>query len=80
MRGFFVGRKPPDGYHKVVVMDGNKSRRKLEPDPSDSRSVISIQAVFSLATKGMGTKEIAKSLNGDGFRTSTGAPWTNTYV
>lgn len=31
MRGFFVGRKPPDGYHKVVVMDGNKSRRKLEP-------------------------------------------------
>ncbi|HEY4711601.1 MAG TPA: recombinase family protein, partial [Dehalococcoidia bacterium] len=35
-RGFFVGRLPPDGFHKAVVTDGNKSRHKLEPDPVDS--------------------------------------------
>ncbi len=79
-RGFFVGRLPPDGFHKVVVTDGNKSRHKLEPDPADSKSVLAVISAFTMAMKGWGTKEIAKALNKDGFRTSTGALRTKTYV
>jgi len=35
-RGFFVASRPPYGYHKVGIKDGNKTRYKLEPDPQDS--------------------------------------------
>ncbi len=79
-RGFFVGRLPPDGFHKVVVMDSNKSRHKLEPDPIDSKSVRTVKRTFAMAMNDSGAKEIAKSLNEDGLRTSTGARWTKTYV
>jgi site-specific DNA recombinase len=72
-RGFFVGRRPPDGFHKVAVMDGNKSRNKLEPDPIDSKSVRTVNRAFAMAMNDSGTKEIAKALNKDGLRTSTGA-------
>jgi len=79
-RGFFVGRLPPDGFHKVVVTDGNKSRHKLEPNPIDSKSVRTVKRAFAMAMNDSGAKEIAKALNKDGLRTSTGARWTKTYV
>ncbi len=79
-RGFFVGRQPPDGFHKIVVMDGNKSRHKLEPDPIDSKSVRTVKRAFAMAMNDSGAKGIAKTLNKDGLRTSTGARWTKTYV
>jgi hypothetical protein len=79
-RGFFVGSRPPDGLHKVDVKDGNKTRHKLEPDPADSKSVQNVKRIFAMAMNDNGTKEIAKALNKDGLRTSTGARWTKTYV
>jgi DNA invertase Pin-like site-specific DNA recombinase len=79
-RGFFVGSRPPDGFHKIDVVDGNKTRHKLEPDSPESNSVRIVKRIFATALQGNGTKEIAMALNKDGLRTSTGARWTKTYV
>ena len=79
-RGFFVGSGTPYGCHKVEVKDGNKTRHTLEPDPPGSTSRQTVQRIFVMASNGFGTKEIAKALNSDALRTSTGARWTKTYV
>ena len=74
-RGFFNGSRPPYGYHTVNVGDGDKVRRKLEPDGEHSPSVQTIRRIFELAYKDVGCKEIAMMLNNDGLRTSTGQRW-----
>src|SRR3989337_1069548 len=35
-RGFFNGSRPPYGFRKVAVHDGEKTRNKLEPQPEAS--------------------------------------------
>lgn len=60
--------------------DGNKTRYKLEPDHQDSVPVQTVKRIFTMAMGGMGVKEIAKALNKEGLRTSTGSRWTRTYV
>ena len=79
-RGFFVSGRPPYGMHKVAVRDGNKTRYKLAPDEEDSPSIMTVRRVFNMALNDLGTKEIAKALNRDGLRTSTGLLWTKTYI
>ena len=79
-RGFFNGSRPPYGFHKVDVIDGDKTRHKLEPDPESSKSRQTIQFIFDLALKGMGCKEIAKFLNREGYYTSKGVKWGKTTV
>jgi site-specific DNA recombinase len=79
-RGFFVGSRPPYGYHRVPIRDGEKTRNTLSPDANDSVSYQTVNRVFSEANYGSGCKEIAKALNGDGLRTSTGSRWTSTFV
>ena len=59
-RGFFNGSRPPYGFHKVDVIDGDKTRHKLEPDSENSPALQTIRRIFDLASKGMGCKEIAK--------------------
>jgi site-specific DNA recombinase len=68
-RGFFNGSRPPYGFHKVAVQDGPKTRYKLEPDPEDSVPVKVVRRMFSMAMQDVGTKEIARALNSEGFRT-----------
>jgi len=77
-RGFFNGSRPPYGFHKVPVQDGPKTRSKLEPDPADSVPVKVVQRMFSMAMQNVGTKEIAKALNSEGFRTLNGKRWGKT--
>jgi DNA invertase Pin-like site-specific DNA recombinase len=48
-RGFFVGSRPPDGFHKTDVIDGNKTRHKLEPNSPDSKSVRTAKRIFAMA-------------------------------
>ncbi len=79
-RGFFNGSRPPYGFHKVAVRDGEKTRNKLEPDPEDSTTVKTVRRIFDMAMKDLGCKEIAKSLNHDGFRTLKGVRWGRTTV
>ncbi len=79
-RGFFTGSRPPYGFRKIAVRDNVKTRHKLEPEPEDSIAVRTIRRIFTLAYENMGTKEIAKTLNQDGYRTSTGQRWGRTTV
>ncbi len=79
-RGFFNGSRPPYGFHKVDVIDGDKTRHRLEPDPEGSTSRQVVQLIFNLALKGMGCKEIAKFLNKEGYPTSEGQKWGRTTV
>ena len=79
-RGFFTGSRPPYGLHKIAVKDVSRTRYKLEPDPDSSVAVRVIRRIFDLASKDIGCKEIAKSLNKEGARTSTGRPWGKTTV
>lgn len=71
-RGFYSGNKPPYGLRKVAVADGNKTRYRLEPESDVSLAVQIIRRIFNMALSGIGCKEIAKILNREGFRTSTG--------
>lgn len=79
-RGFFNGSRPPHGLHKVPVQDGAKTRYKLEPDPDDCVAVKVVRRMFSMAMQDIGTKEIAKVLNKEGFRTRNGKRWGKTTV
>ncbi len=79
-RGFFNGSRPPYGFHKVEVIDGEKIRHRLEPDLEGSTSRQVVKLIFNLISKGMGCKEIAKFLNKEGFLTSKGQKWGRTTV
>jgi len=79
-RGFFNGSRPPYGFRKVAVRDGEKTRNKLEPEPEDSAAVNTVKRIFGLALKDLGCKEIAKALNHDGCRTLKGERWGRTTV
>lgn len=79
-RGFSSGSRPPYGFHRVAVRDGAKTRYKLEPDPEGSVAVQVIRRMFDMALRDIGCKEIAKALNKEGIRTSTGQRWGRTTV
>ena len=74
-RGFFNGSRPPYGLHKIAVRDGAKMRNKLNPDPDDSVSIKVVRRIFDMALNDIGCKEMAKTLNKDGFRTINGERW-----
>ena len=74
-RGFFNGSRPPYGLRKVKVRDGDRDRNKLEPEPEDSIAVKTVKRIFNMAFRDIGCKEIAKTLNREGFRTGSGQRW-----
>jgi len=79
-RGFFNGSRPPYGFHRVAVRDGSKARNKLEPEPDDSVAVQVVRRMFDMSLRDIGCKEIAKTLNREGFRTGGGERWGRTTV
>jgi site-specific DNA recombinase len=79
-RGFFNGSRPPYGFNKMPVKDGAKTRYKLAPDPEGSIAIQTIRRIFDMALNDVGCKEIAKIVNREGFRTSTGRRWGKTTV
>jgi site-specific DNA recombinase len=79
-RGFYNGSRPPYGFRKVAVRDGNRTRNKLEPEPQDSVAPQVVRRIFDMAMRDIGCKEIAKTLNKEGSRTSTGERWGRVTV
>ena len=79
-RGFFNGSRPPYGFHKVDVIDGDKTRHRLEPDVEGSPALETIRRIFDLASKGFGCKEIAKILNKEGYHTANQRQWGQTTI
>ncbi len=71
-RGFFNGSRPPFGYIRKKVKDGDKERNSLEPDP---KLVPIVQRIFNEITNEKGLKEIAKGLNSDGVPAPAGGKW-----
>jgi site-specific DNA recombinase len=79
-RGFFNGSRPPYGFRKVAVRDGAKMRNQLKPEEEDSVALKVVRRVFDMAVRDIGCKEIAKTLNREGFRTSKGERWGRVTV
>ena len=79
-RGYFNGSRPPYGYRKIDVNEGGKVRHKLEPEGEDLITVQTVRRIFDLASKDVGCKEIAKTLNQEGSRTKKGERWGRTTV
>jgi site-specific DNA recombinase len=80
LRGFFNGSRPPYGFRKIKVTDGNRERNRLEPEPDHSVAVRTVRRMFDMVKKDIGCKEIAKTLNQEGFRTAKGQRWGRTTV
>ena len=76
-RGFYLSSRPPYGYGKVKVKDGNKERTKLEPDP-DQASVVA--GIFDSVLNGKGLTEIVRELNSKGIPGPKGQGWGKTSV
>ena len=76
-RGFYLHSRPPYGYRKVKVRDGNKERPRLEIEPNQARIVATI---FNGVIEGKGLKEIVKELNHNGVAAPGGATWGKTTL
>ena len=59
-RGFYLSARPPYGYKKVKVKDGNMERTKLEIVPYQAKIV---QTIFDNILCGKGLIDIARDLN-----------------
>jgi site-specific DNA recombinase len=62
--GFYLSAKPPYGYRKVKVRDGNKERTKLEPDSAEANIV---KSMFKDIISGKGLTDIVRGLNTRGI-------------
>ena len=71
-RGFFNGSRPPFGYVRKKIKDGDKERNSLEPDPA---LIPIVQRIFNEITNEKGLKEVAKGLNKDGVPAPAGGKW-----
>ena len=71
-RGFFNGSRPPFGYLRKKVKDGDKLRNTLDIDPDKAPIA---QRIFRECNEGKGLKEITKSLNKDGIPAPNGGKW-----
>ena len=76
-RGFYVCSSAPYGYSRIKVVDGNKQRIKLEPEPNQSKVV---ERIFNGVLQGKGSVEIAKELNKDGIASPRGKQWVKTTI
>ncbi len=74
-RGFYLSSRPPYGYRKIKVADGNKERTKLEP-LLDKASIVA--AAFNDALNGKGLTEMVRKLNSKGIPGPKGKGWSKT--
>ena len=70
--GFFNGGVPPVGYRVRHTEGARSGRGVLEPDPEYGPIV---KRIFASCLAGEGSKNVASSLNEDGFSTPRGKPW-----
>ena len=79
-RGFFNGSRPPYGFQRVSVRDGERTRHRLEPMSDDSTQIVAVRKMFKMILDGRGCLEIAKQLNSEGHNTTGGAKWGKVTV
>jgi len=77
-QGYWNGSRPPFGYKIVAAeMRGARTKKKIEPDPTQIETV---RLIFRLARirdgeGSMGVRQVAGYLNERGLRTQTGGRW-----
>ena len=71
-RGCFIGNKPPYGYDKIVIKEGNRKCHTLTPNPEQAKVV---KMVFEMYRDGMGSHRIAARLNELAIPTQRGGKW-----
>jgi site-specific DNA recombinase len=76
-RGFYISARPPYGYTRIKIRDGNKERPKLEVDPHTAPIV---KRIFRILLEGLGLTEVAKVLNGEGIPGPKGKRWGKTTL
>jgi len=77
MRGFWNGGVAPFGYDFEFVQVGNNTKRKLKVN--NAYAVI-VKKIFRLSLEGKGYKEIARSLNDEGYKRKKGNHWTSSSI
>ena len=70
--GNYLGKVPPYGYKKIVVMEGKQKCHTLEPDPERAPYV---KMMFELYRDGLGWDRITDRLNAIGAPPPTGKKW-----
>ena len=76
-RGFYLSAKPPYGYVKIRVKDGEKERTKLDIEPNQAAVVASI---FQDVLNGKGLTQITRELNQKGIASPKGKGWNKSGV
>ena len=76
-RGFYLSARPPYGYQKIKVRDGNKERTKLEINPAE---VNIVTGMFQDIIEGKGLIDIVRELNKRGVPGPRGKGWGKTGV
>jgi len=76
-RGFYLSARPPYGYQKIRVKDGEKERTKLEIVP-DQAGIVS--SIFQDLLRGKGLMQIAKELNQKGIASPKNRKWGKTSL
>lgn len=71
-RGDFIGNRPPYGYDKMVIKDGNRKCHTLTPNPEEAKVV---RMIFEMYRDGMGSHRIAAKLNEMAIPTQRGGKW-----
>jgi site-specific DNA recombinase len=76
-RGFYINARPPYGYKRIKVRDGNKEHPKLEVNRHTAPIV---ERIFRMLLEGVGLTEITKVLNSDGIPAPKGKKWGKTTL
>jgi DNA invertase Pin-like site-specific DNA recombinase len=76
-RGFYLSARPPYGYKKLRVQDGNMERTKLDIVPYQAKLV---QSIFDDILYGKGLIDIARDLNGRSIPGPNKKGWNKTSL
>ena len=76
-RGFYLSSRPPYGYRKIRVKDGEKEHTKLDIDPDQAGVIV---AIFYDVLSGKGLMQIAKELNSKGISSPQNKKWGKTVI
>ncbi|HOX22883.1 MAG TPA: recombinase family protein, partial [Elusimicrobiales bacterium] len=76
-RGYRNGGSTPFGYKLEKVSVNGTPKNKLVVEPAEA---ILVKRIFEMSLRGVGLKEIVRTLNAEGLRTRQGRPWSITVI
>ena len=77
-QGHYLGKKPPYGFQKTIVMDGKRKCHTLEPHPEQADVVRMIFDMY--VNQDLGRVTLARKLNELGIKSATGGQWSQDTI